>query len=361
MGRVVEVLQREYLCNLVGPVGCGAHIEPPGRAWECPPAPVSAFLFCALAKSAMNVAGRNYRFCLAGSGVTAPIAAFVRVFRKIPAISFVHGLDLIADSCLYQAVFIPALRKMDIVIANSRNTARLAVAKGIAPDRIEVLCPGVAIPCLTPQARNDFLISYNLVGKKILLSVGRLVARKGLVEFLRHSFPQVLRENPDTVLVVIGAEPEKSIRKDRDVRREIEGVIREAGFSDNVRLLGAVAEETLGAAYQAADLFVFPAREITGDVEGFGMVATEAASYGLPTVAFAVGGVADAVKHGQSGFLVPGEDYRQFSEVTIRFLKTGLNGVAPERCREFAESFSWDKFGVRLLEIISRLCPPDPR
>lgn len=359
MGRVTEILQKEYLCRLIGPTGCAAYIESPNLAMECPPAPVSAFLLCSLVKSAGWGAGQNYRFCLAGSGVTAPIAAFGKFFYRIPAVSFVHGLDIIADSRLYQSVFIPSLRKMDIVIANSRNTARLAVVKGIASDKIEVLCPGVDIPRLSPQARNDFLARHNLAGKKILLSVGRLVARKGLVEFLRYSFPKILGECPRTVLVVIGAEPKKSIRKEGGALRQIEGIVRSAGLSDNVRLLGSVSEETLGAAYQAADLFIFPAREIAGDVEGFGMVATEAASYGLPTVAFSAGGITEAVKHGHSGFLVAREDYREFSEVTTRFLKTGLAGVTPERCRVFAESFSWDNFGVRLLEIVSRLYPPD--
>jgi phosphatidylinositol alpha-1,6-mannosyltransferase len=104
-------------------------------------------------------------------------------------------------------------------------------------------------------------------------------------------------------------------------------------------------------AYMAADVLVFPVQEIPGDIEGFGMVAIEAAAHNLPTVAFAVGGVPDAVRDGISGALVARGDNESFARATIKFLdpRSGLRTDS----RQFAESFCWQKFGQRLRSILN--------
>ena len=70
----------------------------------------------------------------------------------------------------------------------------------------------------------------------------------------------------------------------------------------------------LHAAYAEADALVFPVLELPGDVEGFGMVALEAAAHGLPTFGFRSGGVPDAVQEGRTGELVSASDYGGLAE-----------------------------------------------
>jgi len=100
-------------------------------------------------------------------------------------------------------------------------------------------------------------------------------------------------------------------------------------------------------AYFGADLHVFPVRDLPGDTEGFGMVAIEAAAHGLSTVAYATGGVIDAVWEGQSGRLIPPGDAAGFAQAVLATLAAPL---APEGSRTFAQGFAWDEFGRRITE-----------
>lgn len=81
-----------------------------------------------------------------------------------------------------------------------------------------------------------------------------------------------------------------------------------------MRFLGVVPEDVLLAAMDASNLHIFPVRSVPGDPEGFGMVAIEAASRGLPTAAFASGGVIDAVENGTSGRIVQQNDYQALAD-----------------------------------------------
>jgi phosphatidylinositol alpha-1,6-mannosyltransferase len=80
------------------------------------------------------------------------------------------------------------------------------------------------------------------------------------------------------------------------------------------------------------------------------MVAIEAAAHGLPTVAFAVGGVPDAVSPGRSGHLVHPGDYAGFAQRTCELLAAGRDTTLRASAREFAATFTWDIFAMRLRE-----------
>ena len=351
---IFNELKAQYLCCVVGPKGCKKAVSGSNYAVECPVSPISAFLFMALGKSLACALKEKYSFCIAGSGVTAPVALTVKALFNIPVITFIHGLDLIADSWVYQQIFIPAIQHSDLVIANSRNTARLAVIKGVFPDKIKILFPGVKIPQLQSM-KNEFRQRYRLEDKKILLSVGRLVPRKGIAEFLKYSFPKILEEFPEVVYIIIGSEPQNSLKKDGNVFREIQTIIIEKKLTNHVLLLGRVDEMILAQAYGASDLHILPSLEIEGDIEGFGMVAIEAAAYGLPTIGFAAGGIPDAVMHQYSGFLVEDNNYEELSELTINYLAGNIAEVTPENCADYAAQFSWDNYGRRLREICGQL------
>jgi len=118
-----------------------------------------------------------------------------------------------------------------------------------------------------------------------------------------------------------------------------------------IRFLGPVSDEVLTQAYAAARLLVFPVMESAHDVEGFGMVAIEAAAHGVPTVAFAAGGVTDAVAPGISGELVPPGDYRGIAEAILRNVSVEPSVETRDQCRKFAAAFSWERYGEKLVRI----------
>ena len=86
--------------------------------------------------------------------------------------------------------------------------------------------------------------------------------------------------------------------------------------------------------------------------ENFGMVAIEAAAHGLPTVAFATGGIVDAVKDGVSGYLVESNNYIKLSEKIVFLLE---NQLFKDSTREFSRAFEWDNFGRKICKTVNTI------
>jgi phosphatidylinositol alpha-1,6-mannosyltransferase len=257
---------------------------------------------------------------------------------------------------LYRRLFLPVIRRADFWLANSRATLGAAVEAGMDPDRVHLLHPGVALPELRPEedAVRLWRQQRDLGKGPILLSVGRLTRRKGLREVIHHVLPQILSVWPNAILVVIGGEPINALTTGQVGSEGLRHAAHQVGAANNVRILGPVSDDELALAYHAASLHVFPVLDIPGDMEGFGMVAVEAAAHGLPTVAFAVGGVPDAVLPGASGELLAPGDYAGMASLIIDYLRFGKSARLTESCREFAQRFSWDRFGASLTHILDQ-------
>jgi len=351
---IYRQLGRQHHCGVVGPPGSGTFLHDQDQSYECRLQPVPFFMLSAIVKGLWASCRYKYRICIAGSGLTAPAAVIASKLCAMKSVTFVHGLDLIVKSRIYQLFFLPFIRRSDIVVANSHNTARLARLAGISGEKIVVLNPGVDMPGEL-SSRAEFKRQYGLEGKVLLLSAGRLVPRKGLAEFIRNSLPAVVEQHENAVLVIIGGEPENALKQTGGVVDEIRAAIEECNLENNVFMTGRVDDNVLAAAYQEADCFVFPLIDVSGDVEGFGMVAIEAAAHGLPTFAFKTGGVSDAVAEGSSGFLLKPGEYGSFSRALIDCLDNPGMLPSPASCRSFAERFEWDHFGKKLDRIIENL------
>ena len=221
--------------------------------------------------------------------------------------------------------------------------------------RIVVLHPGTDIPG-EPKAPGDFRKIFNISDRPLLLSVGRLTRRKGLAEFVERALPTIVENHPGVTLAVIGGEAENALHGvSRGQREHIIGIAAAAGVEKNVRFLERCDDDALRDAYRAADCHVFPVLAVPGDVEGFGMVAIESAAHGLPTVAFAVGGVQDAVDESASGILVNAGDYDRFGQAVMEVLSRTPEERIAYRARgiSFSRQFAWPEFRKRLFEILS--------
>lgn len=343
--------------KVVGPAGCGAWLPDIVAVQEVEVRPVWRFLLRAFLTTVRLARRSKPDVVLAGSGLTAPMALLAARLSGGRSAVYVHGLDLVARHPVYRAVWLPCIRRADLCIANSCNTGRLAEAIGVSPERIAIVHPGVSLPDPNENgAQVAFRERYGLIDRKLILSVGRLTARKGLPEFVRHVLPAVVKACPHAVLVVIGDDAPDALNKAgaAGAARVFE-CARELGLGDHIRMLGARDDEELGAAYSASDVCVFPLRDRPGDVEGFGMVAVEAAAHGVPTVAFDLGGVADAISNGSSGWLVAPGDYAGMCGCILRELDRKQGHVDRGEVRRFAETFEWQRFGSRLRDVLRPL------
>lgn len=335
--------------QVIGPCGAGALKPGEVAMTEAPLRPLWRFLF-ASARQTLSIARRlRPDVVLAGSGLTAPAALLAARACNARAAVYVHGLDLVARHPVYRALWLPAIRRMDTVIANSRPTADLARALGVGAEKLRLVHPGVQLPEASqpPEALRAFRRRYGLGDARLLLSIGRLTTRKGLREFVQQALPAIVERAPDVALVVIGDTPAESLQADVQTRQSIQATADAAGVGSHLRFLGPVDDSALACAYESAVVHVFPVRSLPGDPEGFGMVAIEAAAHGLPTVAFASGGVVDAVSEGQSGHLLPEGNYAAFAGSVLKVLAEG-DDAWKARAVAFAADFAWPAFGRRM-------------
>ena len=353
--RMLEGLSLTHRTFLIGPKGCQDFAPAGARVYEAPSANFLLFLIYAKCMAIYLSLSQKPDVCLAGSGLAAPYAWLAARLSGAPAVVYVHGLDLIADSRIYRWLWLPFIRSCDVVVANSGNTRRLALSVGVPSDRISVVHPGTDIPELDPEKAAQFRIRYGFGNRPLLLSVGRITERKGLLPFLQKSWPAVLERYPDAKLAVIGTEPQQALRKDKhSALAEIKAYLSESGLNGSVHFLGRVDDATLTAAYQAADVHVFPVLDGPDDVEGFGMVAIEAAAHGLKTVAFNAGGVSDAVADAESGCLLPPGDYEAMARSVADVLTAGKLPDDVRRCRSFAERHTWQVFNAGVRQAFAR-------
>lgn len=334
--------------KVIGPTGA-ATVKPESvQVLESPLKPLVLFMLIALCKAFWTAMCFKPNVILAGSGLTAPLVWLVSRLTGTKAVVYLHGFDITAAHWVYQKIWVPFFRRMDCVIVNSTSTKILALNAGVLEKDISIVHPGVTLP-VSAQPSNaiqSFKEKYNLEHKKILLSVGRLTTRKGLKEFVENSLAYIVQKEPDVVLVVVGESPKNSLGAGLETREEILEAARKNHIENHILFLGVIIDnEQLATIYEAADVHVFPVRHIPDDPEGFGMVAIEAAAHGLPTVAFATGGIVDAVKQNESGWLVEKNNYEELTKQVIETLQQPKN---IEHCQVFAKGFEWSVFGEKI-------------
>jgi phosphatidylinositol alpha-1,6-mannosyltransferase len=345
---IYDQLLDEFEVAIVGPKGCSKFLQAQSPVLVCPPLPPWKFLLHCQARTLQMATAVKPDLIFSGSGVTAPAAVMGGRLLRIPVLTYLHGLDIVADSIAYRSLFLPAIRMVNGIVVNSHSTDRLVRSVGIKVPSI-VLHPGITIPDPSDLDKGKaFREKFKTEARPILLSVGRLTRRKGIVEFIENCLPKIVQAHPGVLYVIIGGEPKNAIGSQAGMADRILDVVNNRGLGECVLLLQDVDDITLGHAYTAAQVLVFPVIDRPHDVEGFGMVAVEAAAHGLPTVAFAVGGVVDAVKDGVSGYLVDAGDYEILTQAIIgHVMKTSI-GVSKHSCMEFAQGFSWEFFGKKL-------------
>ncbi|KKS33482.1 MAG: Phosphatidylinositol alpha-1,6-mannosyltransferase [Parcubacteria group bacterium GW2011_GWC2_42_12] len=303
-------------------------------------------------KLRQTVKAKNINHLLVGQILPLGTAALIcSKFCQIKYSIFLHGLDFTCALKSYRKKFISQkiLNGAEIIICANSYVADLLKQTflKVAP-KIIVVNPG-AEGCKvqnTPKAA-QLKEKFNLKDKIILLSVGRLIKRKGF-DLVLDCLPQVLKQVPNLVYVIIG---------DGEERKNYELRVMNYELKNKVLIINNMPDEEKNLWHSLCDIFVMPARNIAGDFEGFGIVYLEANLAGKPVIAGRSGGVSDAVIDGLNGLLVDPENVNDLSKKIIRLaLDHELRQKLGEQGRERAlREFNWQKQTEKIYNIIGHL------
>jgi phosphatidylinositol alpha-1,6-mannosyltransferase len=275
-------------------------------------------------------------------GLLAALGFLIKSFLPVTVSVTIHGLDIAFRNFFYQAVIPRCVARLDKIICVSRHTLKECVDRGIPSEKTWVIANGInpadfKIPESRQAGRRELAksLGISLDGKIILLTVGRLVPRKGVSWFVQKVMPHLDRSY---LYLVVGEGP--------DFKR-ISSLVVQCHLEERVFLLGRVREETRNKLLHASDLFIMPNIEVAGDLEGFGIAALEAGCFGLPVIASNVQGLKDAVLPGKTGSLVEAGNPESFVGC-IREMELNRDTVRSW----VVESFDWRKVCQRYEEVL---------
>lgn len=273
-------------------------------------------------------------------GLLSFLGYFLKKLTGVKVAITIHGLDIIYPNFFYQKVTPFFVKDLDLIICNSQATKEEYLKRGISGKKCEVIPMGIDSEKFILKTSKDILreklsdqLEITFKNTKILLTVGRLVKRKGVVWFLDNVMPKL---KGNYLYLVAGEGPEKE---------KIQETITKNNLHKRVLLLGKTNFETIKLLYNSADIFIMPNIKVKGDMEGFGIVALEAASCGLPVIASNLEGIKDAVTHQGNGFLVEPHGSNGFAEITNRLLENDKERKEfGEKARRFTkERYNWNK------------------
>lgn len=274
-----------------------------------------------------------FKFCLkkkpdviiCGSIVTAPAAFVCSFFLGVPYVLLMHGSDILYGGKFYQFSVRFLVHRATRLAANSENTKRLLIEAGCKPEKIDVIYPGVCAELYEKEPVGVCEKILNKVkGKKIILTVGRLIKRKGVLEFVENVMPKLIKEYPNVAYLIVGEDATKSLAHKDRLKEKIQHKIDELGLNDHVFLLGKVTTDELTKLYYHCDVFTLPCLDVPGDVEGFGIVFSEAALGGAASLATRIGGIPEAVLDGKTGVIVDVGDYETMTKEAVKLLSEDL-------------------------------------
>jgi len=294
------------------------------------------FLFHLLLFLPKKVKQNKADIILFSSMVSASTALLLRNRIKIPIAVVCHGLDVTTPNFVYQKLVRKVFARLDGVIAVSEATKSACLERGIPSPKAFVVSNGLdkeemgEVPNKA-QARKYLIrkLGINLENRNLLLTVGRLVKRKGHEWFIRAVWSGIKR---DCVYMVIGDGPEL---------RNLKLAVNQLPKSENILLLGKQPDDIVKNSYAAADVFVMPNIRVSGDMEGFGIVLLEANYCSTPVIASDLEGIKDVIAPGENGYLIPEGNAELFAAKIDAVLTDELQDLS-EACKKYVEDrFNW--------------------
>ena len=216
------------------------------------------------------------------------VALLYKAITGTPYTIFVHGTDIqFANKNSWKRFWAKLiLNNAEQIIANSKYTLSLINKSEIRNPKSEII-----YPCPTLNQSSGLLTKKPFT----ILSVGRLVARKGYDKGI-EAVMQLKKEFSNLTYTIIGNGPEQG---------KLEDLVIKNNADSYIKIITNADDQKIKDYYAKSELLLAPGQEIDGDVEGFGLVILEAAQFAIPALATNIGGVGEAIVDGQTGILMP--------------------------------------------------------
>ena len=280
------------------------------------------------------------------------LCALAARFRRIPYVVLTFALE-IANPCGAKLTAIReiALRSAELVVCISSFAQGLVIRHGVSKESTLIVPGCVAAEEFVsnrPKQSSKFTEEFGLNNRKVIGTLGRLVPRKG-IDTVIEALPAVVEKIPDVIYLVGGNGPYETTLRRKAAQR---------GVERNVVFAGRIWENERQDFYDALDLFAMPCRHIgEADVEGFGIVFTEANACGVPTVVGRSGGAVEAVEHGKTGLLVSPHNVDEVSNALLSLLANSEKArkMGKRGRRRVEDCFTWGKQVPRLEKYLTSL------
>ena len=212
---------------------------------------------------------------------------------------------------------------------------------------LERLAPGVDVDAFHPGVDGSAVRArHGLAGRPVIVCVSRLVPRKGQ-DMLIRALPTIRRRVPGAALLLVSGGP---------YRKTLARLAREHDVERDVVFTGSVPWPELPEHYAAGDVYAMPCRTRAAglDVEGLGIVYLEASATGLPVVGGDSGGAPDAVREGETGYVVGGRDVpaiaARISDLLADPTRAKAMGAAGRAWVE--QEWRWERQAARLTRLL---------
>lgn len=236
-------------------------------------------------------------------GAAAPLALMAATLRKNGAtriVALTHGHEVWwAKLVVFRHLLKRIAKNVDVLTYLGEYTKNAIKTQVADKNKLVKIAPGIDVDHFFPSEKSSDLINkLRLNDHRVIVSVGRLVHRKGQDKLI-IAMSQVVKSYPTAVLLIVGEGP---------IKYMLQKLVQHHSLEKNVIFAGRVQLEELPNYIRLGEIFAMPARDrfFGLEVEGLGIVYLEASACGLPVIVGNSGGAPDAVIHEKTGLVVFG-------------------------------------------------------
>jgi D-inositol-3-phosphate glycosyltransferase len=242
-----------------------------------------------------------------------------------------------------------------IIAATLAEKSQLEFLYDAPSSKISVIPPGVDTRHFYPIPKDE---AREVVGipddAHMILYVGRIEPLKGIDNLIK-AISIIQHDNDPNCcphsLVIIGGEPNAKPEEMNAEMARLQDLVEDLNIENFVIFLGKQDQHMLPYYYSAAEVVVMPSH-----YESFGMVALEAMACGTPVVASQVGGLAFLVRDGETGFVVPGNDFQGMANRLMELMKDKeLRIKLGNKSTEYAQMYAWEIISSKIIEVYNQM------